>query len=265
MLDILGAEGCDRLRALAELQNDGWGTARCETPGAPLSVRRSTLSAQDDIGFGRDLRERPAAAELLHLRWATSGLPTALENTHPFTGGGLAFIHNGSITPLAPLSHRLSYPALHSLTGNTDSEKYFALIRQHYLQGGTLAQAAAATVDEIRSFAPRASLNAMILSSRELVIVDAHAGAALSGDEMDELADHGVPGARVPGAYYRMFAKRLKDGTIAVASAFVGDDSWEPLADETIYTVALDDPAAAVTATPIEASESSSDLVATAA
>lgn len=37
----------------------------------------------------------------MHLRWASLGLPIQSENTHPFTGDGLSFAHNGSLMPPA--------------------------------------------------------------------------------------------------------------------------------------------------------------------
>ncbi len=65
-----------------------------------------------------------------HVRAASSGGVTAV-NCHPFNYGNLMFMHNGEIGGFArikrALRHRLSDEIYASLTGETDSEHFFAL------------------------------------------------------------------------------------------------------------------------------------------
>jgi hypothetical protein len=73
---------------------------------AGLQVTHS-LSRQDsaatDPTYAQLTRQPLGWAGLVHLRWATGGLPVVPENTHPFTDGDYAFAHNGNIKPIARL------------------------------------------------------------------------------------------------------------------------------------------------------------------
>ena len=62
---------------------------------------------------------------LVHLRWATPGLPVEPRNTHPFRRGDVAMAHNGAIHPQDRLGELLPPAWERQLAGTTDSERYF--------------------------------------------------------------------------------------------------------------------------------------------
>lgn len=70
---------------------------------------------------------------LSHIRSATPGQATSLNNCQPFSYGQLLFIHNGFIenfhnTLYRPIRKRLTDSVYRSIEGTTDSEHIFALL-----------------------------------------------------------------------------------------------------------------------------------------
>ena len=61
------------------------------------------------------------------MRQKTVG-PTRLENTHPFVSDGWVFAHNGTIQHQDALRARCSGRRLREITGDTDSELFFAYV-----------------------------------------------------------------------------------------------------------------------------------------
>jgi predicted glutamine amidotransferase len=76
-----------------------------------------------------------------HVRAATPGLPVTETNTHPFTWGELAFMHNGELGCFQAIRRRLlaglSEPAFDLIQGTTDSEHLFALVVDRLLRAGS--------------------------------------------------------------------------------------------------------------------------------
>lgn len=62
-----------------------------------------------------------------HIRQKTVG-PTRLENTHPFVRDGWVFAHNGTIKEQDGVRARCSARRLREITGDTDSELFFAFV-----------------------------------------------------------------------------------------------------------------------------------------
>ncbi len=74
-------------------------------------------------------QERESATFVAHVRYATTGANN-LADTHPFEQRGRLFAHNGVIEDLPKLEAELGdYRDL--VQGDTDSERYFALITRH--------------------------------------------------------------------------------------------------------------------------------------
>ena len=103
----LGADGMESLLSLARLHGDGWGRASVRAPGDAPIVTRSAISAAEDPDFDAALAT-PCRAAVVHLRWATAGLPVNIRNAHPFEADGIAFAHNGTIKPRETLQGLLS-------------------------------------------------------------------------------------------------------------------------------------------------------------
>jgi predicted glutamine amidotransferase len=193
--DLIGADGLAAFTGLCALHGDGWGMAWYEG-GEPV-VRKSPLRADADLDFAKLAREPLGDLGLVHLRWATPGLPVSERNCHPFQHGQYVFAHNGAIHPQDRLAEMLPASWEQRLGGTTDSERYFLLIMARLAaHGGDMVAAVADAAAEIeRRFEPN-SLNAILLAPDTLYAVNWHhrsrvpeAKLRLHGyDEPDEIA-----------------------------------------------------------------------------
>ncbi|WP_336645902.1 class II glutamine amidotransferase [Microbacterium sp. USHLN186] len=237
----LGADGVESLLSLARLHGDGWGWAGVARPDAAPEVHKSAHSAIGDPGFDRALDSSSRAA-MVHLRWATAGLPVLDCNAHPFEVDGIAFAHNGTIKPLERLRALLSPASVAALTGSTDSEMYFALIREHLADGVTLHEAATRTARLLRELFPLASLNALLLDDEELVVVHANATSILTDHDLSRLAPLAdVLPSEHNEDYFALRWRTGADGTISVGSTGVAGAGWTPLPPESVTSIRLAD------------------------
>lgn len=244
----LHADGLESLLALARLHGDGWGWAGVASPGESPVAHRSALSAATDAEFAADL-DIPARAAMVHLRWATAGLPVNLNNAHPFQVGDMTFGHNGTIKPLDELRALLSPESAAALTGTTDSEMYFALIREQVALGSDLHEATIHVVRMLREHFPLASLNALLLADDQLIVVHASATSRLTAHDlgrMGPLADSLPSGHNED--YFALRWRHSPDGTVTVASTGVAGDGWTSLPAESVTAIRLDDRSASTVA-----------------
>jgi predicted glutamine amidotransferase len=225
--------------ALTKIHGDGWGVASVNEPGDRPRVEVSPDSAISDPRFGTAVKES-ARASVVHLRWATNGLAVRPENSHPFAADGLAMAHNGSIKPMAPLDELLDPSVVTTLQGTTDSERYFALIRQYRRRTPDLADAVRQAVAELRGIYPEASLNALVLGEGRLVAVHAHARSVLLDEDIEEISATDLPAEHLED-YFSLRVARLGDGTLVIGSTGFGDLDWQPLPPESVAEVVLDD------------------------
>lgn len=236
----LGDDGMERLVSLARLHGDGWGWAGVETPGATPVVRKSARSAVEDPAFEAAATAEVRAA-MVHLRWATAGIEIADRNAHPFQVGDLAFEHNGSLKPIEAARALLSPESAAAMTGETDSEMYFTLIREQIALGRTPLEATARVARRLREAFPLASLNAILLLPDQMIVVRASARSVLSDDDVEEIALHPHLPDEHNEDYFALRWKRQADGTILVGSTGVADFDWEPLPPESVTAIRLGD------------------------
>jgi predicted glutamine amidotransferase len=115
----------DSLRAQSRREPDGTGLGWFDARGRP-HVSKQPIAACGDREFGHEAREVASTTFVAHIRFAsTGGLET--RNTHPFEQNGRLFAHNGVIGDLAALDAHLA-DSLELVRGDTDSERFFALI-----------------------------------------------------------------------------------------------------------------------------------------
>lgn len=237
----LGHAGMESLLSLARLHGDGWGWAAVEDPGmAPVSIK-SEHTAVADPRFEAAVATKARAA-MVHLRWATAGLPVRECNAHPFHIDGIAFEHNGTLKPIEALRTLLSPASLTALSGDTDSEMYFALIREHIARGLSLLDATVHAVRRLREAFPFASLNAILLGRDQLVVVHASASSFLTEHDLSRL----LPLSReLPSEhnedYFALRWRESADGTIAIGSTGVTGAGWTPMPAESVTAIRLDD------------------------
>lgn len=236
----LGADGIESFLTLARLHGDGWGWAGIEQLGDAPAMHRSPLSAAADPDFRSTIAQSSRAA-MMHLRWATLGLPVELHNTHPFQAGDVAFEHNGSLKPIERLRAMVSTQARRTMAGDTDSELYFALIREQLAVGLPLPLAAELVARQLRAVFPLPSLNAILLDREHLVVVHASARSVLPSDDIEEMTQLGGLPDEHNEDYFALRWKRSADGTVLISSTGVAGDGWDPLPPESVTTVRLAD------------------------
>jgi predicted glutamine amidotransferase len=166
LTDLLGRTDLDAFTQLSCVHGDGWGAAR--STGTAVEVVKSPDAARESDRFGRWAAEQATDLGMVHLRWATLGLPVRPENTHPFTDGQIAFAHNGSITPPSALDALLPDDVRALQTGDTDSERYFLAVLARIRNGEEPGAALAGTVRDIAELAGYSSLNAVLLTPDRL-------------------------------------------------------------------------------------------------
>jgi glutamine amidotransferase len=235
----LGPDGIESFVSLAQVHGDGWGWSGIADPGDTPAVRKSVRSAAEDEAFGPTLSAKARAA-MVHLRWATLGLGVEDDNTHPFLADGIAFEHNGSLKPLDRVRAMLSPESLRRLTGHTDSEMYFALVREKVAAGLALPVAALATANQLRAAFPDKSLNAILLDAEQLVVVHASAGTLLDEEDIAEILSYDLPDEHAED-YFALRWRRKEDGTVLVGSTGVAGTDWESLPPESVTTIRLAD------------------------
>ncbi|WP_432486668.1 class II glutamine amidotransferase [Kineococcus sp. SYSU DK018] len=238
--DLIGTEQLAAFRTLSRLHADGWGTAWVDEAREVRRVR-DALPVQRSRRGAAALTEQPSTARLVHLRLATPGMTVAHDNSHPFLHGGVAFAHNGSVPSVPVLEAVVGERHLADVRGSTDSERIFALVRRYADEGADLTTAAARATVRLREAFPGASLNAVLLSAGELVVVHS---SERSPVPLADLCASGLTPADLPRdhaeGYYRMSWLRRPDGAVVFTSAGIDTTGWEPLPPASITTVRLD-------------------------
>jgi predicted glutamine amidotransferase len=156
--------------SLSEEHGDGWGMAWYEDDGE-LNVAKDVEAAHASDLLDKLSRTTETRAMVLHLRRASPGLSIALENTHPFTAGRLAFAHNGWIRPIPELEDPLDPEVRHSLRGTTDSERYFHLLLAAVERTGDVERALPPLLERLRGELRYNALNFVLLTERRLYAV----------------------------------------------------------------------------------------------
>jgi len=145
---------------------DGSGIGFFDSSGAAV-VDKQPEPAFADEEFRREAKQARSVTFVAHVRYATAGART-LQNTHPFTMGRRIMAHNGGLGELGRLEERLGhYRDL--VQGDTDSERYFALITQQIdAHGGDVGAGIAAAARWIGARLPVSSLNTVVAAAGEL-------------------------------------------------------------------------------------------------
>jgi predicted glutamine amidotransferase len=156
----------DSLEEQSRRNVDGSGIGFFDSSGDP-AVDKQPEPAYRDEEFIHEAQQAESATFVAHVRWATAGGRT-IQNTHPFVMNGRIMAHNGGFGELARLDELLgSYAKL--VHGDTDSERYFALItRQTDAHGGDVGAGIEAAARWIAAHLPVSSLNTIVITAGEL-------------------------------------------------------------------------------------------------
>ena len=245
MFWLIGAP--DSLQAQSRRNVDGSGIGFFDAAGRPVLDKQPEPAFRDDE-FTREARQAESATFVAHVRWATAGGRT-VANTHPFAMHGRIMAHNGGFGELARLDHQLGrYRDL--VLGDTDSERYFALITQQAdARGGDVGAGIAAAARWIGERLPVSSLNAIVAAPGELWALRYPGQHALhvierpAGDSLPAGPQRAPgPGLHVRSSTSSVHAPALKHvPTVVVASEELdGERGWRMLADGELIHVRPD-------------------------
>ena len=220
----------DSLEVQSHRNADGSGIGFFDAAGAPV-IDKQPEPAFEDEEFIHEAKQAESATFVAHVRYATAG-GRAVHNTHPFAAHGRIMAHNGGVGELARLEEQLgSYRSL--VQGDTDSERYFALITQQTdAHGGDVAAGIAAAARWIAANLPLSSLNTVVAAPGELWALRYPAQHALHIIERPAGPGAGEAGLHVRSATSSIHAPALDAAaSVVVASEELdGEDGWRMLA-----------------------------------
>jgi predicted glutamine amidotransferase len=221
----------DSLDVQSRRNPDGTGVGYFDADGTP-QVDKQPIAAFEDRQFASEARRIWSRTFVSHVRHATAGgLTTA--NTHPFCQQNRLFAHNGVINDVPTLEAQLGDERA-LLKGETDSERYFALItgeidRHDGDVGAGIRSAAQWIVQNL----PILSINFVLTTATELwalrypehhslFVLERPAGGG--GDPtpraLDQTSSHGT----------RIHSDHARDRPVViVASERMDEDAWREI------------------------------------
>ena len=159
-------EAPDSLVTQSHRNPDGTGLGYFDADGKPV-LDKEPLSAFEDAAFTREARHISSTTFVSHIRFATTGEHT-VANTHPFTMDGRVFAHNGVVHGLDLLETHLGDDVA-LVQGDTDSERYFALItREIRASGGDVGAGIGSAARWIARNLPVYSINFVLATEHEV-------------------------------------------------------------------------------------------------
>ena len=225
----------DSLAVQSHRNADGSGIGFFDPAGQPM-VDKQPEPAFSDQEFIHEARQAESSTFVAHVRWATAGGRTA-RNTHPFAIHGRLMAHNGGFGELPRLDEQLG-PYANLVLGDTDSERYFALITQQAdAHGGDVGAGIAAAAGWIAAHLPVVALNTIVATPGGLWALrypDQHA--------LHILQRPAGPGLHVRSATSSVHVPALSDAaSVVIASEELdGEDGWRMLAPGELVHVASD-------------------------
>jgi glutamine amidotransferase len=223
-------EAPDSLSKQSRRNPDGTGIGYYAEDGRPV-VEKEPLPAYEDRRFSEAAHDLSSRTFVAHVRYA-SGTPVTLENTHPFEQGGRLFAHNGVITDLDALEAELG-DAMSRVDGQTDSERYFALVTREIERSGEVREGIVSAVSWIAEHLPVFALNFVLIDSGELWALrypETHElyvlQRAAGGDSGGEALEHSSARRRI-----RVHSDDLAGSpSVVIASEVMDDDpGWRLL------------------------------------
>ena len=159
-------EAPDSLAEQSRREPDGTGLGVFAEDGTPV-VDKQPLAAYQDEQFAREAKDRESVTFVAHIRYASTGGLDPL-NTHPFEQHGRLFAHNGVIQDLPTLDAELG-DHRDLVKGDTDSERFFALITKHVdANGGDIGAGITTAAQWVADNLPVYAINLILTTPTEL-------------------------------------------------------------------------------------------------
>jgi glutamine amidotransferase len=160
-------EAPDSLAEQSRREPDGTGVGVFDSGGHP-EVFKQPLAAYEDEQFAREARELESRTFIAHVRYASNGA-VAPQNTHPFEQANRIFAHNGVIGDVPDLEAELGRDGMAAVHGETDSERFFALIsREINANAGDVTEGVIRATAWIAEHLPVFALNLVLITGSEL-------------------------------------------------------------------------------------------------
>ena len=223
-------EAPDSLSQQSHREPDGTGLGYYDDDGHPI-VSKQAVAAFRDRDFAREAREVHSRTFVAHVRYASTG-GLSERNTHPFEQDGRLFAHNGVIEGLDLLEAELG-DAMSLVSGDTDSERFFALITRETRRTGDVGEGIAAAARWVAEHLPLFAINLVLISAEELwalrypdshdlLVLERTAGGPGGGAHLAHSSPHG----RI-----RVHSSDLADQrAVVIATERMDDDpAWTPL------------------------------------
>jgi predicted glutamine amidotransferase len=160
----------DSLQQQSRREPDGTGIGMFDADGRPV-VEKQPLAAYEDRRFAEEAKDLESRTFVAHVRYATdtgSHPPNLTKpNTHPFEQDGRLFAHNGVIGDLPRLEDELGN-ARSLVQGETDSERFFALITHEISAAGDVGEGIAAAAQWVARNLPILSINCVLITASDL-------------------------------------------------------------------------------------------------
>jgi glutamine amidotransferase len=220
----------DSLSNQSREEPDGAGIGFFDADGGP-ELYKAPIAAYEDRGFAQEARNIESTTFLAHIRFASTGA-VEQRNTHPFEQEGRMFAHNGVVEGLDQLDAELG-PDRSLVKGDTDSERFFALITREIRSAGDVATGIERAARWVAANLPLYSLNLIVTTPRELWALrypDTHQLYALErragGHHGDRHLDHSGTNGRM-----RVHSHDLAAAPALVIASEQMDDSpaWRPM------------------------------------
>jgi glutamine amidotransferase len=224
-------EAPDSLAEQSHREPDGTGLGHFDDHDHAVVSKRA-IAAYEDRAFACEAREVVSRTFVAHVRYASTG-GLSERNTHPFEQDGRLFAHNGVIEGLADLEAELG-DAMSLVRGETDSERFFALITREARRTGDVGEAIAAAARWVATHLPLFAINLVLVAARELWALRYPATHDLlvlerapGGADGDRRLEHSSPRRRI-----RVHSDDLRAcPAVVVATERMDDDpGWAPLA-----------------------------------
>ena len=158
-------EAPDSLAEQSRREPDGTGLGVYDTADRPV-VSKQPLAAYEDRAFACEAKSIASPTFVAHVRYASTGALIP-QNTHPFEQRGRLFAHNGVIEDLGRLESELG-DAMSLVGGDTDSERFFALITRETERTGDVGEGIAAAARWVADNLPVLAINLVLTTPSEL-------------------------------------------------------------------------------------------------
>ncbi len=216
----------DSIATQSHRDPDGTGLGWFDSERRP-HISKQPIAAYGDARFAHEAREVCSNTFIAHVRYATTGAHSVL-NTHPFEQDGRLFAHNGVVEDLPELEAHLG-DDMRLVKGDTDSERYFALItREIAAAAGDVGAGLQAACSWVAQNLPLVSINFVLATADGLWALrypDKNTLYLLERPPGESLEKSSSLGSRV-----HCDAGAERPLLLLASEPLDGDPRWQPLA-----------------------------------